>query len=207
MSFWTDGTLEPKRQNRWVIQFDGLQNGLLYYATKVARPQVEVSNKEHKFLNHTFNYPGRATWKPITLTVVDVQGGLNTEGAAAGAGADGQSNAMQRLLQILQESGYVVPGAAALGTSSQTISKGKANSAMKSVHIKMVNADGKPVEHWELKNPFITDFKPSELSYEGEDLATVELTITYDFCQYYAPDGTQIDQDIAPLFAPTPKEE
>ena len=72
--FWTDGKIEPKRQNRWVVQFDGLSSGNLYYATKVTRPAIEVSNKEHKFLNLTFNYPGRVKWNPITLTIVDVQG-------------------------------------------------------------------------------------------------------------------------------------
>jgi hypothetical protein len=47
MSFWTDGKIEPKRQNRWVIQFDGIHAGNMYFASKVARPTIEVSNQFH----------------------------------------------------------------------------------------------------------------------------------------------------------------
>ena len=74
----------------------------MFFATKVGRPEIEVTNKEHKYLNHTFNYPGRVKWNPITLTIVDVQG----------AGADPASNdgGLNRLMVLLANAGYVVPG-------------------------------------------------------------------------------------------------
>ena len=108
--FWTDGKIEPKRQNRWIIQFDGIYDGNMFFATKVGRPSIEVSNKEHKFLNHTFNYPGRATWKPISLTMVDTAGGGQEKGI----------NTMKRLIEILVKSGYMVPdNEKGLGTISK----------------------------------------------------------------------------------------
>ena len=192
MAFWTDAKLEPKRQNRWVVQFDGIYNGNMFFATKVGRPSIEVSNKEHKYLNHTFNYPGRATWKPITLTMVDTAGG----------GPDRGINTMESLLKILRDSGYVVPGNEA---KLNTIAKNKAIDSLSSgggtrggtgaagarangVVLTMVDADGNTVEKWTLKNAFITKFTPSELSYEDDGIATVDIEITYDYCEFNSSD-------------------
>lgn len=200
MSFWTDGTLEPKRQNRWTIQFEGIHAGTVYFATKVGRPEIEVTNKEHKYLNHTFNYPGRVTWKPVSLTVVDLQGGVS---GSISDTTTGEGNTMNSLLRVLRDSGYVVPNAqptladsvgapAAVDLQASTISKAGAIGATKGIHINMLNASGQVIEHWHLKNAYITSFKPSELSYEGEDLSVVELTITYDYCEYGPSNETNL---------------
>ena len=207
MSFWTDGKIEPKKANRWIVQFDGIHTGNMYFATKVGRPEIEVSNKEHKYLNHTFNYPGRVTWKPITLTMVDVAG-------SGDAGEANKDNVMRNLLAILRDSGYIVPLNAGAAGNNQlgTIAKNKAVSrlatsttpnaiaganASNGVQVKMVDANGNVIEQWNLKNAFITSFKPSELSYESDDLAAVDVTITYDYCEY----GTN-DNNTGLIFTP-----
>lgn len=195
MSFWTDGKIEPKRQNRWVIQFDGIHAGNMYFASKVARPTIEVSNKEHKFLNHTFNYPGRVSWKPISLTVVDTAGG----------GSDAGDNAMDNILTILQRSGYVVPADVNDGPNLGTIAKNRAISNLATplrgnpggverngITIKMVSADGVTIEKWKLKNAFITKITPSELSYEDDGIATIDLEITYDYCEFFNTDAEDL---------------
>ena len=191
-NFWTDGKIEPKRQNRWVVQFDGIFNGNMFFATKVKRPVATVSKKEHKYLNHTFNYPGRVTWEPITLTLVDTAGG----------GSDSGYNSMLALMDILSDSGYLVPENAA---QLKTISKEKAVNSLSSqtgrvgggggantgtdqggangITIKMVDASGQNViEEWTLRNAFLTKVTPSELSYEDENIATIDLEITFDYC-------------------------
>jgi hypothetical protein len=198
MSFWTDGRIEPKRQNRWVVQFDGLTAGNLYYASKVSRPTLEVSNKEHKFLNHTFNYPGRVKWNPVTLTIVDVQG--------AGVDPATDSGGLNRLMALLASSGYVVPNSPA-GAALGTIAKSRAIGAVSTpvggqtggngVTIKMIGSqgDGVAVETWVLRNAFITKITPSELSYEDDGIATVDIELTYDYCevagQFRPTDGGQ----------------
>ncbi len=191
-NFWTDGRIEPKRQNRWIVQFDGVHAGNMYFATKVTRPSVEAPSKEHKFLNHTFNYPGRPVWKPISLTMVDTAGGGPPDSPG--------DNTMRSLMQILTDSGYVVPNSA-LNQSLSTIAKNKAVSGLaspsvstsgqaqtrnpaNSIKLTMVNADGAEIEKWELKNAFITKIAPSELSYEDDGIATVDVEITYDYCVF-----------------------
>lgn len=201
-NFWTDGRIEPKRQNRWVVQFDGIYNGNMFFATKVTRPNIEVTKKEHKYLNHTFNYPGRVTWAPITLTMVDTAGG-NGAADIANAGVD----TMKSLMQVLTSAGYVVPSNEG---SLKTISKAKAVDSLSAgarsggtgptaanangVVITMVNAEGVTVEKWTLKNAFITKFTPSELSYEDDGIVTVDVEITYDYCIF--------NEDTDKLFTP-----
>jgi len=200
-NFWTDGRIEPKRQNRWVVQFDGIYNGNMYFATKVGRPSIEVTSKAHKYLNHTFNYPGRPEWKPISLTMVDTAGGV--VGDLANRGTD----TMKSLLQVLTAAGYVVPSSEA---SLNTISKGKAIDALSSrtgadsgitaanangVTVSLVNAEGQTIEKWTLKNAFITKYTPSELSYEDDGIATVDVEITYDYCIF--------NEDTDKLFTPS----
>ena len=81
MPFWStnfgqDTTLkDPKRQFRFTVEFQGInaaQGGaLLWYAKTAAKPSFAVNTSEHKYLNHTFYYPGSVTWNTISVTMVD----------------------------------------------------------------------------------------------------------------------------------------
>lgn len=191
-NFWTDGTVEPKRQNRWVIQFDGIYGGNMFFATQVDRPAIEVTSKEHKYLNHTFNYPGRVSWKPVMLTLVDPGG--------TGGSTPTNLDAMGNLMSILSGSGYIVPGNE---KALKTIAKKNAitqaataragaeqsvgfldNTVTNGIVLTMVDADGAQVEKWTLKNAYITKITPSKLSYEDDNLATVDVEIVYDYCEF-----------------------
>ena len=67
-SFWSDASLEPKRQYRFRVLFN---DNSAYTIKKVKNPAVKITETPHKFLNHTFHYPGRAEWDPIDVTFVD----------------------------------------------------------------------------------------------------------------------------------------
>ena len=58
--FWVSQQMEPKRAFRFQIKFDGMPDGASYYASKVTKPQLEISETEHKYLNHNFYFPGRS---------------------------------------------------------------------------------------------------------------------------------------------------
>lgn len=83
MSFWNNPSdALPKQQHRWVISLgdknpngtNDLQNTLpYYYAKNVDRPSYTIKTVQAKYLHaHTFNFPGRLTWNPITITFYDV---------------------------------------------------------------------------------------------------------------------------------------
>lgn len=71
MAFWSSQLLEPKRSFRFIVRFKGLTDMATFYAKKCTKPELEISKTEHKYLNHTFKYPARATWSDVTLTLVD----------------------------------------------------------------------------------------------------------------------------------------
>lgn len=84
MAFWNDPTtLLPKQAHRWIISFDkrnltgnnqDVNTNLLsqYFAKSVDRPSYEVGVQEAKYLySHTFKFPKRVTWKPITIVFYD----------------------------------------------------------------------------------------------------------------------------------------
>jgi len=167
--FWNDGTVkDPKRAYRWV-----LLNGTIpmYTLKKVAKPSFTVTETPHKYLNHTFYYPGRVEWATITMTLADPVA----------------PDASALITNMIKQSGY---SPATKETDTQTMSKMKAAAALGSLKIQQIDGDGKPVETWTLINPWIKDVKFGELDYESDDLTNVELEIRYDYASLETGDGT-----------------
>ena len=69
MAFWSDTKgHDPKRQYRWVLRVGSIPAFVL---KKVGKPSFTVTETEHKYLNHTYYYPGRVTWNTIEMTLAD----------------------------------------------------------------------------------------------------------------------------------------
>ena len=158
MPFWTEAhdstSQDPKRKFRFQVSFDAITdpngNGsILWYAKTVSKPAFSLSSQEHKYLNHTFYYPGSVTWQDVTLTLVDP---VNPEMSITVA-------------RILEKAGYVLPGNAIDASSLQTISKGTAVGALGQVSIIQLDAQGVEIERWTLWNAFITEAKFGDLEY------------------------------------------
>jgi hypothetical protein len=144
---------------------------------KVSKPSFTVTETEHKYLNHTYWYPGRVEWEPITLSIVDP---VNPDAAKI-------------MVELLKKSGYHPQDAGgASGTAHATISKKKAVDALGNlVKIEQISADGGVVETWELQNPFVTDVKFGDLDYETDDMSEIELTIRYDWAILTSADDSK----------------
>ena len=164
MTFWNDAKIQPKRSYRFLMSIVGANTAVKnFLIKKVTKPSFSISESEHKFLNHTFYYPGKLTWNEVSFTVVDV--------------VDATDNASAALMEVLEASGYQTP--VSEGVTS-TISKEGAVGAMGSVIIRQIDADGKNVEALKLHNPWIKDVKFGELDYDSEDLLNVDVTLRYD---------------------------
>jgi len=85
MAFWNNPSeLTPKQSHRWVISFgehdiqktdsSATRNIIpFYFAKSIDKPSYEIGIQQAKYLySHTFNFPKRLTWKPITITFYDV---------------------------------------------------------------------------------------------------------------------------------------
>lgn len=186
MSFWQDGkNLKPKRAYRFLMSVTGQGTDASgqqiatsipeFLVSKVDKPNFEVTSKEHNFLNHSFYYPGKLTWSPITLTIVDVIG--EKDGAKA-------------VMEMLEASGYRVPSNQG-PRQYDTISKSKSIEALGRVRIRQIDEEGNTVETWILNNSWIKDAKFGSLDYGSEEFLNVEITIQYDNAIFETPTGQQ----------------
>jgi hypothetical protein len=174
MPFWStnfgeDVTLnDPKRKFRFTVEFQGVAaaigGAVLWYAKTVTKPSFQIAAAEHKYLNHTFYYPGSVTWQDVSVTLVDP--------------VDPDMTAT--LSDIVVSSGYSPP---ADTNSLTTMSKAKAAGALGTVIITQIDAEGKPLEQWTLWNSFMTEVKYGDLEYGGDDLSEMSVTLKYDWAR------------------------
>tara|TARA_Y100000310_G_scaffold271179_1_gene285558 strand:+ start:281 stop:865 length:585 start_codon:yes stop_codon:yes gene_type:complete len=158
-NFWSAAP-ETKRAYRWVVYINNIHT---YMAKSVSKPTVSVSEISHRFINHTFWYPGRVEWDQVSVVLVDP---VSPDAAAT-------------VMSMIEAAGYAPP--LGLQTFWQTMSKASAVSALNGVEIVQIDEDGIPIETWTLHNPWIKDVKFGELSYDNDDLMTVSLTLRYDW--------------------------
>jgi len=174
MPFWStnfgqDTTLkDPKRKFRFTVEFQGIQSAqggaTLWYAKTVSKPSFQIASTEHKYLNHTFYYPGSVTWQDVNLALVDP---VNPDMAAT-------------LSDIVVQSGYSPPTDS---NSLNTMSKAKAAGALGTVIITQIDSDGNPLETWTLWNSFITEVKYGDLAYGEDELTELSLILKYDWAR------------------------
>tara|TARA_B100000900_G_scaffold123191_1_gene103888 strand:- start:1421 stop:1990 length:570 start_codon:yes stop_codon:yes gene_type:complete len=163
MPFWTDSTgQDPKRNYRFLVTIGNMPDGATWYAKSVTKPAFEITNAEHAFLNHTFYYPGRVTWQPVEVVLVDPV----------------SPDALANILSIIQGSGYKPP---ANFTETTTISKSSAVSSLGGVVIQVIQADGSILENWTLNGAFITNVSYDGLAYEDDGISTITLSFRYDW--------------------------
>ena len=186
-NFWDNPSVEPKRNFRFVVSISNFDN-IKWLVKTVDKPKFDISNVPHKYINHTFNYPGRLTWQPINLTLVDPVS---------------PTDASATVMSFVRLAGYDVPSgdaSTAAETAASNITKGFAVGALGDVTISQL---GNPpifdpntpplqrvVDKWRLVNAFIqgtVDF--GTLSYDDEELTTVSLTLQYDFAYMVAAGG------------------
>jgi len=173
--FWAQASVEPKRQYKFIVMIPGLPGAGQYYATKASRPGVKVGETPHKYLNHTFYYPGVAEWEPVTISFVD----------------PGGTNDMTRgLYEALLNMGYVIPNDPNLVTQ-RTITKADAAGTFDMIQIKTLASRGtvtearesntETAESWWLQNAWPTDIKWGDLDYSGDGMVTLDVTFRYDW--------------------------
>ena len=176
-SFWSEATLEPKRKYRFRLL---LAENDAYTIKSVKNPAVKISETPHKFLNHTFYYPGRAEWDPIDVTFVD------------------PSNPDQtlKLYEKLTKMGYASPTDQEAALSGFT--KGAATVTLGDVKIQALGPQGSSVNdttldiigQWTLKNAFFTNISWGDFSYDSEDMIELNTTIRYDYAEYTGGEQT-----------------
>jgi len=172
MPFWStnfgeEPTLhDPKRKFRFTVEIQGIDapGATIWWAKTVAKPAFQIAAAEHKYLNHTFYYPGSVTWQDVSMTLVDPV----------------EPDMTATLSDIVVQSGYTPPTDQ---NTLTTMSKAKSAGALGSVIITQIDHDGNPLETWTLWNAFITEVKYGDLGYGEDDLTEMTLTLKYDWAR------------------------
>lgn len=171
MAFWSNPTApEPKRNYRWYVTFDsgnGLLSNIRYAVKKVDKPKAKIGEVTHKYLNHSFYYPGRLEWESVNMTMASVT----------------DPDATSTLFQILRNAGYFVPSNVDPGSERASIGKNKFDASIGRLNIFQVNADGVDIEQWTLIKPFFTSVQFGSLDYGNEDIVEISMTIRYDYAE------------------------
>lgn len=198
-SFWSDYDIsadgkgfEPKRKFTYLLSIAGKDLSLEnYLIKKVKKPSFEISQSEHKFLNHTFKYPGKLTWKDVTFTIVDT---INPNGT-------------EKFLAFIEKCGYHAPVVAAgpstpgnQNFNAQTISKLRSVEALGKPILRQIDHDGRIVEEWVMEGAWIKDVDFGELDNDSDDLMNIEVTLAYDYayCNIKQPETKTFPSNVNP---------
>jgi len=177
MAFWSQSGAEPLRQYRWYINF-GSSAGLdtVKYALKKAdKPKSKVGEITHKYLNHSFYYPGRLEWEAINLTFASI-----TDPSMAAA-----------LHNILTKSNYLVPQKGEMPADEmKTLSKTKFAKEIGEFSLIQIDAEGNDIETWKIRNPFFTSVQWGGLDYGSDEIVECTCTVRYDWAEL--GDKTQV---------------
>jgi hypothetical protein len=146
---------ELLRKNRFILRFPsdlGIQE---WWVSSVGRPSYSSNKTEIPFIN-TKNYViGQYSWEEISLTLKDPIG----------------PSASQAVMEWVR-----------LHSESISGRQGYAVAYKRDLVLQMLDPNGVVVSQWILKEAMIVSAKFSELSYDGDDLATVDLTLQPFYC-------------------------
>ena len=187
MTFWNESNFEPKRVFRWKVSLLTTTPGNnvpAFFAKKVTKPVLTVEEAEHKYLNKSFYFPGHLKWDPVTVTLID-----DNSGTVVDAITSMFSNSNYSVIDDGDTKSVQRPGQS--NDSVATLPKQQmvdGASAGQIVSIEQLDADGSVIETINLHNAWVKSFKPTELTYDTEDLSMYDVEFRYDWASYKSRD-------------------
>jgi hypothetical protein len=164
-TFYSDMFSEPKRSNRFLFYLNNIE---VYEIKSVDKPKFSVATVEHKFGQHRWRWPSSVTWDDVSVTLIDA------------TGLDGKGSALSKLVNSIVAAGYLPP--TSFENATTFMSKEKFVKAIGQPKIVQTEADGQTVlEEWVLHNAFITNASFGTLSYDGDEIVSISLTLSYDY--------------------------
>lgn len=169
-NFWTAAPAQdPKRGFRFRIQIPGLADGdYIWYAKKADKPKVSFTEAKHEYLNHTYYWPGRASWTEVSVTFVDP-----VEPDLAGS-----------MSFLLEAAGYRIPQGVVDSADFASMSKAGSVTALENVIIEQINEEGEVLETWTLNNAWVMEVTFGDLDYSSDDLLELTMKFRYDWASF-----------------------
>ena len=147
--FYTN--FEPKVQNRFIMEIDGIPTYLIKAAQ---RPNYQFGEVELHHINLKRKLKGKIEWQNVTVTLYDA---------------------------IVPSAAQAVQEWARLSHEEVTGRDGYADFYKKDINFYALGPVGDKVEQWTLKGAWIQAANMGDFDWESSDPATVELTLAYDY--------------------------
>ncbi len=142
---------EPKMSNRFIMYVEGIPAYLIKAAN---RPEIQNGKVTIDHINTRRYVKGRSEWQDLSISLYD-------------AVVPSAAQAVMEWVRLTHE--------------SVTGRDGYSDFYKKDIVFNSLGPVGDKVEEWTLKGAYIQSAKFSDMDYTGEDLATVDLTLTYDY--------------------------
>ena len=142
---------EPKMKNRYVMEIENIPSYLVKAAN---RPSIQFEPIVLDHINVKRKLKGKGDWQDVTITLYD---------------------------PIVPSAAQAVMDWIRLGHESITGRDGYADFYKKDITFYMLGPVGDKIEQWTLKGAFISQANFGDLAFESNDVATIELTLTYDY--------------------------
>jgi hypothetical protein len=147
--FYTN--FEPKMQNRYIMEIDGIQSYLIKTA---ARPSINFETIVLDHINIKRKLQGKGEWQDISITLYD---------------------------PIVPSGAQAVMEWVRLGHESITGRRGYADFYKKDISFYMLGPVGDKVEQWTLKGAFIVSADFGGLDFASNDVSEITLSLAYDY--------------------------
>lgn len=148
--FYTN--FEPKRQNLYIMEIEGIPSYLIKAAN---RPSLTFNVTTLDHINVKRKLKGKGEWQDISITLHDP---IVPSGA-------------QAVMEWIR-----------LSHESITGRDGYADFYKKDIDIYMLGPVGDKIEQWKIKGAFISSANFGSLDWATDDVAQIELTISMDYC-------------------------
>jgi len=146
---------EPKRVNRFVLEFP-TELGIESYLVKTSgKPKMDINPVEIPYMNTSVWVAGRFKWNPIDIEFIDVIGPSTT----------------QKTMEWIR-----------LHAETATGRMGYAIGYKKNLVLKALDPVGAEVEKWTLIGCMATNIEFGNYDYSSDDVATVKMTLQPDRC-------------------------
>ena len=146
---------EPLRKNRFLVRFPSDLGIQTWWVSNASRPTITQNAVEIPFINTSTWVIGRYLWEEISITLRDPIG----------------PSASQAVMEWIR-----------LSSESVTGRQGYAIAYKRDCLIEMLDPTGTVVSQWLLKNVQLNVANFSELAYDDDGLAQIELTLRPDYC-------------------------
>ena len=145
--------LEPKRKNRFIIEFPADLDFAEWMVQTAGRPKMSINETEIPYMNTSSWVAGKVLFETMDITFIDVIG----------------PSTSQKVMEWVRQH-----------FESSTGKMGYATNYKKNLTLKMLDPVGEEVEKWIIYGAFITSVDFGDLDMAADDLTDLTITVRYD---------------------------